>query len=351
MELLFSKIPPLHTMGKDTACMFEELMGNSVGIKIASGFITDTSLLELKNIAEMNKKQFTELIIGMHGFSGFTQSQYEAAVYLDNYLRESKTGEVKISHSFKFHGKIYCFFGKESEPFGGIIGSSNLSSVLDYQNNYETDVFINEKEMLTGINKFLTEMSQKACVPLKDFKPKIIEDNNLLLEGHDGTEKVNNKDLLHVFAERSAVSFKIPIKCEEKSNLNAYFGLGRINKKGFYKPRHWYEVELIVPKNITEDKNYPKAGYPDKESVIKVFTDDGWSFRCKISGDYSKNFRSDNDLKILGRWIKGRLEAKGALKVGKKVTEEVLKKYGRDNIELIGTKDPDTWILDFGVSK
>ena len=180
---------------------------------------------------------------------------------------------------------------------------------------------------------------------------KFIEDRNELLEGHDGVEKVEKAGLSNIFSTRSDVSFKIPIKSDDAphSNLNVYFGKGRENKKGLIKPRPWYEVELIVPKDITKRRYYPKAGYPKKESIITVYTDDGWKFRCKISGDYSKNFRSADDLKILGRWIKGRLENNGSLKVGEPVTDQVLKNYGRDNFELIGTKKPSVWLLNFGV--
>ena len=70
--------------------------------------------------------------------------------------------------------------------------------------------------------------------------------------------------------------------------LMLFFGKGREAKNGLVKPRHWYEVELIVPKNITEQNGYPKAKTDD--AIFDVITDDGWSFKCKVSGDYSKNF-------------------------------------------------------------
>ena len=70
-----------------------------------------------------------------------------------------------------------------------------------------------------------------------------------------------------------------------QSNLNAFFGKGREAKNGLVKPRHWYEVELIVPKNITEQNGYPKAKTDD--AIFDVITDDGWSFKCnKNCGTY-----------------------------------------------------------------
>lgn len=351
MNLILSNIPPVRFKNKDVFTCFEDLLSDADGLRIASGYISADAVVELKNIFEINHKSFLELIIGMHGFDGFTRPQYEATKYLDDYLRSNKVGEVKIATAFRFHGKMYSFLKKDS-PFASIIGSSNLSSIFDSQNTYEADMLIAEQGIVAEINGFISTLSEKACTPFNQWEvKKFIESQNVQLEGHEGVEKISREELAQIFSELTKVSFNIPIKADDapQSNLNAFFGKGRENKKGFVKPRHWYEVELIVPSSITSDKNYPKAGHPDNESIITVYTDDGWKFRCKISGDYSKNFRSADDLKILGRWIKGRLENAGALKVGQPVTNEVLRNYGRDNFELIGTSNPLVWLLKFGV--
>jgi len=350
MEFLLSNIPPVRFSKRNSISCFEDLLEDAEGIRIASGYISADALAELKKIVEVNKKAYLELVIGMHGFEGFTQSQFDAAKYLDEYLRGNKLGGVKVVNAFKFHGKVYSFLKKQT-AFAGIIGSSNLSSVLDNQNHYETDLFINEAGIAAEINNFIIQLSRDASVSLEGYVPKIIEGANTLLDGHEGVEKLPWDELECILQSKTSVSFKIPIKGAEEapqSNLNVFFGKGRENRKGFVKPRHWYEVELIVPSDITSQPGYPKAGYPEKESIITVYTDDGWKFKCKISGDYSKNFRSADDLKILGRWIKGRLENNGALKVGEPVTAETLRRYGRDNFELIGTSNPAVWIIDFG---
>ena len=125
-----------------------------------------------------------------------------------------------------------------------------------------------------------------------------------------------------------------------------YFGKGRKNfANGSVLPRDWYEIEIIVPSTTTSKKGYP---YNERFWVI---TDDGYKFECKTSGDYAKNFRSASDLKILGRWIKGRMENRQVLKTGEKVTDYTLKKYNKDFISLTKTKIPNTWYLDFGTDK
>ena len=349
MELLLSSIPPLRFSNKKTLSCFDDLFHKAEGMRIASGYISTDALTELKNIFEMNKKSYLELIIGMHGFDGFTKSQYEAAKYLDDYLKENNAGGVKVTKAFRFHGKLYSFL-KNDAPFAGIIGSSNLNSIFDSQNTYESDLLLKEKSIVSEIDSFILALSEKASVPLSEAEIRIIEDKNKLLEGHDGVEKMGKAELAEVLSNRSKTTFQIPVKSDDtpRSNLNVYFGTGRRNKKGVIKRRPWYEVELIVPKSITKRRGYPKAGYPKKESIITVITDDGWKFKCKISGQNSKNFRSADDLKILGRWVKGRLENSGVLKVGQPVTGEILKKYGRDNVELSATQNPFVWILNFG---
>ncbi len=344
MDIILSNIPPVRIGNKNIHDCFEKLFDEADNIRIASGYISADALIELKNIFELNNKSFMELIIGMHGFDGFTKIQYESAKFLDSFLRNKKAGEVKIADIFKFHGKIYSFL-KNGSPIACIVGSSNLTSIFDNTNTYEVDILIEEPETILKINDFVLMLSNKACISFNKFEIKnFIESDNLKLDGYSGVERISKEETGKLFNNPSNISFIIPIKADEapKSNLNVYFGKGRINKKSFIKPRPWYEVELIVPSNITSDKNYPKG-------IISVYTDDGWKFRCKISGDYAKNFRSHDDLKILGRWIKGRLENAGVLKTGELITDKILNDYGRNNLELRSTDDSSIWLINFGV--
>ena len=186
----------------------------------------------------------------------------------------------------------------------------------------------------------------KATKPILEYTEyKIIQQSDLL-EGRNGVERVLSGELQKVRDEQTKLSFSIPLKTELKSNLNAYFGKGRASSATkAIRPRAWYEVEVIVSSEITKQRGYPKADAP-----FTVYTDDGWKFRCKVSGDYSKNFRSEDDLQTLGRWVKGRMEAAGALKVGELVTAPMLQKYGKDRLVLTATRNPDVWFLDFSPS-
>ena len=352
MEILTSNFLPLKLKHRTFADSFSELIIKSDYMQIASGYISTESITEIKSIIESNRRPRLDLLIGMHFFDGITRTQYEAALYLNDFLIKENMGSVSVANTFRFHGKLYSF-SSNNNIIAGVIGSSNLDNILNFHRSYETDLLVTDQKTSKEISDIIRDARSRIASPITDWIPDKFIEKNKLLDGQDSVSKISLTQLSSIRKKTTGVTFDIPLKATDahlRSNLNVYFGKGRENKNtGFIKPRHWYEVELIVPSKITENQNYPKAGYPDKESIITVYTDDGWKFECKISGDYSKNFRSNGDLKILGKWIKGRLENNGALKVGEPVTDDVLKKYGRNSFRLTATDDPKIWMLDFGV--
>ena len=342
-KLLISNLPPMRLSNKITfSKCFNSLFEKADTVRIASGYISTDALTELKSVSEANNKNVV-LVIGMHFFEGMTKTQYQAANYLNNFLLENSLGGVYITNTFKFHGKLYTFH-KKNEIFSSIIGSSNLNAILDNHTTYETDIMLDNKDIITEINEFISQLLEKTCIPISDWKPDYFIENNSMLEGHENVQHCPPDKMTNIASTFTDIEFDIPIKPYEdapKSNVNAYFGKGRKNNHNFVQPRHWYEVEIIVPKSITDNINYPK------EDIITVYTDDCWKFDCKISGENRKNFRSCDDLKILGKWIKGRLENAGILEIGKPLTKDMLSAYGRNSIKMKGTKDPKVWYLDF----
>ena len=130
---------------------------------------------------------------------------------------------------------------------------------------------------------------------------------------------------------------------QPQSNLNTFFGKGRENKStGKVIPRDWYEVELIVDKKTSDNPIYPKGNFI-------AHTDDGLTFACETQGANYKNFRSKDDLRILGRWIKGKLEKSGVLKLLEPVTSQTLQAYGRDYIRLYQLSNSE-YYLEFDLS-
>lgn len=350
MEILTSNFSPLETSYPTFESSFARLITASDHLHIASGYISTGAILEMKRIIELNRAPKLDLLMGMHYFDGITKSQYDAAIYLNDFLQSHQMGSVSVVQAYKFHGKIYAF-SKGSQPIAGIIGSSNLNNILSTHKSYEVDTLFEEEANARSIHDLMLSIMSTLAHPITQWNPKQFARTRQFSEYDGAIKKISKRNYALIRSKATDISFEIPLKASarhSKSNLNVYFGKGRENRHtGFIKPRHWYEVELIVPKEITSHPAYPKAGYPAQESIITVYTDDGWSFECKISGDYSKNFRSNNDLKILGTWIKGRLERCNALKLGMYVTEETLRFYGRSSLTLTATNDPKIWLIDF----
>lgn len=343
MELLLSNYPPAvfpeHSSSRN---YMENALKECENLKIASGYISSDALIDLKRIIELNKRPRLELLIGMHYFDGFTKNQYDAACSLNKYLIDNDLGFVYLSNTMKFHGKMYSFTMTDANKTA-LVGSSNLGSLYDnVSRQYEADVLFRGDESLS-IHRSVEEIINKLGSPIQNISITKFVEFNQLLENHENVKKVTSEDMGYILSNLTGVRFEIPIKSEPKSNLNPYFGKGRENKRGYIAPRPWYEVEIIVSKTITS-----LPGYPANET-FEVITDDKWGFKCETNGDFSKNFRSKDDLKILGKWIKGRMEESGALKMGTPVTEDVIRAYGRNTITLSATTDPKIWYLDFSI--
>lgn len=349
MKFLHSKFPPVKQRGKTFLDAFYELIPKAKSLDIAVGYITSDSLIELKQLTELNNLDHVNLTIGMHYWDKFTRTQYMTAMQLNKYLTDNGRGQVRLVTPFRYHGKLYSYSDSEG-AFAGIIGSNNLGSIVEGGSRvYESAVLFEDRMPAMEMKEFIDLLVCEATENIADLDIHQFNTKNTLLEEHENVKKISAQCLAKCMNSKTEMSFDIPIKGDEapRSNLNVVFGKGRVERNGLVKPRHWYEAELIVPKSVTTQFGYPKSGTPEAE--FQVITDDGWSFCCKISGDYNKNFRSEGDLKILGKWLKGRLENAGALVVGEPVTNDTLKKYGRNTITLTKTTTPGLWYLDFGV--
>lgn len=352
MEFLFSNYPPTKTAFRSFSDAFYDLLPGTSSLDIAVGYITADSLIEIQKLIELNGLKTLNLTIGMHYLDLFTKTEYNAAIDLNNYLQNNNGGQVRLVTPFRYHGKLYSY-SNSSGPYAGIIGSNNLSGIIDGGTRiYESSILLDDQKYARELHNFIQQLVRSATENIADLTIDHFNEQNPLLEGHENVKKVDTQELMNCIEAKTKISFEIPIKGYEvspQSNLNVFFGKGRESKNGLVKPRHWYEVELIVPKDVATQKGYPVAKTPEAE--FDVITDDGWSFRCKVSGDYNKNFRSEGDLKILGKWLKGRLENAGVLKVGDPVTNDTLKHYGRSSFSLTKTDVPGLWFLDFGVKK
>lgn len=321
---------------------------------VAVGYSSHDALLYLTRLLELNPSRSLTLCIGLARFEGLTRSQRDAAAVLDKGLRESGQGGVVVAHQFPFHGKV-SIFERSGVGLSAIVGSSNLASLMPPRSEYESrsvevDLQVQDTAVVQQLSALMGELIKDLSVPLASILAQIpaVANKNRELESRSDVLIADAREHSALYAGSSKLEFSIPLKDEPKSNLNVYFGKGRENRQGHVRPRNWYEAELIVPKSVTVDTRYPKGDF-------LACTDDGYLFACRTSGDNHKNLRSRDDLTVLGRWIKGRLESAECLNVGDPVTMDALLAYGRTDLRLIHTGEHrefndellEVWALDF----
>jgi len=360
MEILTSNFEPMALPHKTFVGRWEELFQASKALRIGVGYASNDSLLYLKKLIEFNQPKKLQICLGMAYFEGLSKSQFDATKELDFFLRASNTGGVFISRTFPFHGKIYSF-KSEDQGYKCLLGSSNLSNMVPpkgiNRRNYEVDLEISDSKICIQVEEILDRLIAESSSDFESISNdlQVKENANSLLSTRSDVETVSQERMNKILEKLSHNTFEIPLKDAPKSNLNAYFGEGRINQQGFVKPRHWYEVEIIVDQVVQRSG----SNYPANQDFI-AYTDDGHRFLMRSSGDYGKNLRSKDDLTILGRWIKGRMESNGALESGEVITDVCFSSYGRRTISLTETslveRDPDggelpVWYMDFGISR
>jgi hypothetical protein len=343
IELLNSNYRPLVTETGTFSDIFFSLLQNSTSAKIASGYISEEAIAELLGLYNRGLKTELFLVVGMHYFEGFSVGQYEALLALSDLLSKNDFGKVFLSKVSKYHGKVYSFSGKDN-VYSAIIGSSNLTKINNTSDRiYDTDILICGETINEMIEHFLFELQTSYCKDIQEIARNeiiIIEPENLF-EDYLNVKKVTDSEKAEVVSSLTKTSFCIKIKPEKKSHLNCYHGKGRETPNGLVRPRPWYESNIMTSKKITALSDYPR------NVEFTVITDDGYKFKCVTNGTYAKNFRSVGDLQILGRWLKGRMENRNALKIGDEVTADTFVRYGNDKIKLTKTTIPNTWYMDF----
>ena len=389
MPLLYSNVPPMRLPvgGYNLREYFEKKAEEADCICIATGYASKNALLDLNAIFSKYGSKKITLVLGMYCVEGFPESIYNTAVQINDDWHSSGIGEVRVTKSMKYHGKVYVFF-KDNIAIAAVVGSHNLGALSadagnlrQYELSYYTEDINECAEIAEHIKRVV---SAPVSVPLEEITDAtIIHEENKKLDGVEGVTKVSSADVDSYKAAQTSITFDIPLKVPGipgsnqdfmKSNINKCYAKGRLNSRtGVVTERGWWETEIIVSSTTTANRNYPAKDVP-----FFVITDDGWKFLMHASGDYSKNLESDRDLKILGYWLKGRLVAAGFIEpadspaadlenattgagdIYKKckgvITYQKLKRYGRTSVSITKTLNKladengtmrDVWVLSF----
>ncbi len=347
MEILLTNNPIISSIGcKAVKDYFTNFVNEADAMNIATGFISNQSLATIRTAVESREHNLkVNMFVGMHSIQGFTQLQYNSLKVLHTFLNETDCGNVYLSPRALYHGKMYSFV-KDGSCFGAFIGSSNLESfVSDCPNYIESDVLLHDNDAIS-IDTHIKKIIDLLGVNFDDLEAphEFIKPDEEIFVDYKGVRKVSEEELHRACALVEGNPIRIPLKTFPKSNLNTYFGAGKI--KGRFSRRDWYEVEIILSSKEPSFANIPYDPDPAKNELchIQVITDDGYNFEMFRQGDYGKNFRSAKDLRILGRWIKRHMEISGSLVVGQPITKDVLDAFGKHYLVLQKTFD-NYWLL------
>jgi hypothetical protein len=320
----------------------DEAFSNSNGVSVASGYTSLDILNRYRDgfvrIAQNGGQ--SRLLVGMAFYEGLSQSKLDMLNALSNELQLLGEGNgVFVCYVRKFHGKIYKFDNSSKSKI--FIGSSNfsrsglsenieatipvvdeasrnsISSFMDYMFNPDMSVVIEKADIIVpGSAKFKQRVSLSTLSDLQRYDP----------------ESINLTGLRYFDYSLARVA------SSEKSSLNVYFGKGRWSRStGKVKPRDWYEVELIAKNELSRLDIYPKGNFT-------AYTNDGYVMPMRTSGDYYKNIRSQGNLRLLGMWIKKKLQDSEALIPLTPVTQDTLDQYGRDSIRFYKLSDTKYYI-------
>ena len=179
----------------------------------------------------------------------------------------------------------------------------------------------------------------------------LITEKNMALNGVQEVSQLPPNSVDLYVKHKIDINFELPLKvpayaerfsqekkCYTKSNVNVAYAAPRSARK----PRDWYEIQLTVSKSITT-----LEGYPEKNKPFFVVTDDGYWFKAHTTSESNKQFSAVGNELLIGRWLKGRLEAAGLVKAVNNtqedtertgmITKEMLAAYGRDTLILSKT--------------
>lgn len=272
----------------------------------------------------------SRLLLGMAFYEGLSQKKLDAVTSLNKKLmKHGNSSGVYVTNGRRYHGKVYYFSNNDQNNI--YVGSSNFSSSGTKGNIECTVPILAEKQKETLINFLKDLYSADYSINISEAEITVPGKKKVVLHTVQSQWESINRYNPNEIDKKSLPKFEFPLSRiaeKEKSNLNVYFGKGRLNRStGKITPRPWYEIELIASNDLNSQTYYPKGDF-------LAYTDDGYIIPMRTQGDYYKNIRSKQSLQLFGIWLKGKLEQSGALKKYEPVTLDTLEEYGNDKLTL-----------------
>lgn len=340
--ILTTNSQPWGELGKPLFALLDSSQTRS--LEAVTGYVGVETIERLISLVEKKPELSVKLVVGMAAREGLSQRAYDSL----GRLHKSLTSNLAKSKDIK-SGVYWYFSGKDGERSRGlhakayrlkgdgldqlIIGSSNFShSGLSITGNIELNLFETSPSARSEFDSFFqSNLNSGFNFVAYDLVPKFP------IKGKVKAEAKQKPGLVKIpkpvdFKKYPFVDVDLAkdIEKKQRSSLNVCFGKGRLARSsGKVTPREWYEVEIICPKEVTENPAYPMGDF-------QAITSDGYAFPARTQGDYNKNLRSKESLHTMGLWIKSLLEDSGALTnvPQELVTQETFDTYGNSVLRL-----------------
>ncbi|AHC40126.1 hypothetical protein OVS_00680 [Mycoplasma ovis str. Michigan] len=201
-KFLGTNICPLLEWGEQESLndCFRRELNKSDRLEIAVGFCSYRSLKELEKLVLQGNIRNVCVILGMYYFDGLLSSLYELVLEINERWSKLGIGEIRLVHSCKYHGKLYCFYRK-NRIVSAIIGSPNLSFLVErqvYPSQHEIALLTNNLRTLKKFAKYLEYLKSRRISEnieiLEKYKSHVEKDPDL------GGEQRQSKIIYKIFS-------------------------------------------------------------------------------------------------------------------------------------------------------
>lgn len=309
----------------------------------------------IPKLVRIAKHGRVRLILGMYRLDGaLKKNLYDVLLDLHIQLKNaspSNTASGVYITKEDCHAKIWNFVLKDNRN-SLWVGSNNFSEA-GLEDRLETCVEVTGKDLSDCQNFVASLVSKNKSVTIDKI-------------GFSGPPKKSQLSSLPFCQLPSGVSVigsvELPLNVDKqpRSGLNLCFGSGRMNPKGIYTPRPWYEIEISSDSSVTSNPIYPKpknVTYSTKSNgkkkinhaqIFSAYLKHENTYRKITLKTYSDNNKAmaSAPRSVLGEFIKGNLEDAKALQQGGLVTSDVLQAYGRESITLTKLSSGE-YIIEF----
>lgn len=304
---------------------------------VVSGYATSAMAFHhLENLRQRNVEIQVELIVGMCGQDGLSESNHKGFQQL---MQSDFVGRFECSYlvnTIPVHSKVYTWYRDET-PICGFTGSANYTQKAFGKYQKEAMATSNPER---GLEYFKTLIpSAIYCVhPEAEDLVQIHNDKYFARQRREAAQQ-ENQDIptptIPTLAGLESIRISLLAKdgtLPQRSGLN--WGQRPEEHRG---PNQAY---IHLPASV-----YRITFFPPKTVHFTVLTDDGRILTCtRAQEEFGKAIHTPQNNSLIGEYFRNRLGlANGAL-----VRLEDLQRYGRTDVDFYKI-DEETYYMDFSV--